>query len=525
MTVFFIIILGFGAVTVFYQFLWQQQLLIVQADRREKARFYLDSVVNLALQKFDGDDKFADDILVSNLPENSKECFGKISFKNGSVNNLSNEEPVELPDRRILPGNCALLKAEAHFDGVVVREDVVLGKPPFPYSLASAGPLKTEGPFLLGAIQDLADLEKTGYEEKLHPSSLASNSSGSPAIQLHGGPIHIKGSVVAPGTIDSAGATIDGMVQPNHRPVALPDIKIEDYDPKDQDYVELRAEHRGEELEGFCRREGDFLCSKPLKLNAGIVYVTGNFTCDAPISGLGCIVVKGKTKIQSANLANLQKLAIVSGGDLEITGGGKSSTRLRGLLYSRGNLTLSDVTVLGSVISGTQDREMKLTNVDVLGTREGVQFSFEVGFSVTTQVTMPADPRGGVPASTLRLKQRKDAKSGEMRAARPSDFLGADGKSVLVMQGGQWTIPDNRLDDFFELVDAGTGKEVTPKTDIGNLKVLLDPVRLLCSDVATAANKVLERSDAVMSKGSLDLDLNRFLRLSDKLKVVYRSST
>ncbi len=521
-------LLGVSAQTAFVLYLAKQSEATLQADRREKSEYYLDGVVMSLMQKLSIDDSFGthgEELRLEHLAEHSEQCYGLISFKGGSRNNLAGDEAVRLGERS-LPEHSVYVVAEAHFDGVELRQELILAKPPFPYALASSGPLKTQGAFLLGSVNDETDLGEPDFEKKLRPSSLASNSKGNPAIELIGSPVHITGHVLAPGKIVAPGAKIDGQLQENHRPVALPDIQLGEYDPKDRPVVvNLDDTYHGEILKGFCRRSGSFRSEKPLKLEAGILYIDGDFDCNGPIEGVGALVVTGNARIKSLDLSALRKLAVVCGGNLEITGGGKESTRLRGLLYAKGNLSLARVTVVGAVIAGgSNDRELKLDNVNVLGSKDGVQFNFEVGFSVPTQVTIPGDTFAGVPDRTLRLRQRKDPKSGEMRATRPSDFLGADGKSVLIQQAGQWTIPSNLLDDYFEFVDANTGLEVSPKKDLQNLVTSNRHAQLLSTKLANAASEALESSNTVVSKGSLNLDLNRFLRLSDQLKIVYRTA-
>ena len=122
-------------------------------------------------------------------------------------------------------------------------------------------------------------------------------------------PSGFTGNLVSPGKISAGGSQVDGQIEEDHRP--LPEIPVTDLDPAGKPLLRtLDAEVSGE-IAGFARRSGD------LRMG-GDLYVSGS------LSGLGVIVVAGRTTLSSVSLKSLQQVALVSRGDLTVTGQGQA---------------------------------------------------------------------------------------------------------------------------------------------------------------------------------------------------------
>ena len=159
-------------------------------------------------------------------------------------------------------------------------------------------------------------------------------------------------------------------------------------------------------------------------------------------------------------------------------------------------MTLSDVTVVGAVIAG--GTKMQLHNVNVFQNPKGVQFEFEQGFVGRDEsVGMRAlgvDPRFVV----VKLKKISG------RPARPSDFA-----------------PPRVFDPNQDLVAVYQGTEdvagpVSQYTGSGS-----PGGRFLAALQKQIPNTPIESGNSI-SGGKINLDLNQFLKLADKIKLVYR---
>jgi hypothetical protein len=199
-----------------------------------------------------------------------------------------------------------------------------------------------------------------------------------------------------------------------------------------------------------------------------------------------------------------------------VNGSGQSRSKLVGLLVSRGDLSLSGVTVVGAVIcAGDAGRTLTMENVNVFGSPKGLQFEFAMGWGgVATSYGMErssADGEGGL----VRLKQVDDAAvPGGKRDAMPADFVGRYDAAQ----------PDKPLlkESDFEVVPAGGGEPITLET----AQIPFEDEELnqnLLNALQTESRVQAQApSGGGVSMGKLSLDLNKFLRIGDTLQVVYR---
>lgn len=87
----------------------------------------------------------------------------------------------------------------------------------------------------------------------------------------------------------------------------------------------------------------------------------------------------------SSNLGSDSMCALVSGGDLSITGSGAESSQFRGLVYGTGDVKVSDITVVGSLT--TLERasggagSMSVERANLVYDPEAVDFTMKDQFS------------------------------------------------------------------------------------------------------------------------------------------------
>jgi hypothetical protein len=255
--------------------------------------------------------------------------------------------------------------------------------------------------------------------------------------------------------------------------------------------------------------------SGPLKLEEAILYVNGDLRVDGQLSGKGALFVRGNVVVESTSLGALDEVALIAGGSLRVSGSGQNRSKLVGLLVSCGDLSLSDVTVVGAVVcTGDSTRTLTMENVNVFGSPKGLQFEFAVGWGVDTSYRFEASPRIG-GGGLVRLKQVDDAAvPGGKRDAMPADFVGrydsAHPEAPLLGES-----------DFEVVLEDG---RVTTLVAAG-ISFSRDELQ---AQLVSALNSATVRAAAGASgalgllQGKLSLDLNKFLQVGDTLQIVYR---
>jgi hypothetical protein len=209
-------------------------------------------------------------------------------------------------------------------------------------------------------------------------------------------------------------------------------------------------------------------------------------------------------------------VALIAGGSLRVNGSGQSRSKLVGLLVSRGDLSLSGVTVVGAVIcAGDAGRTLTMENVNVFGSPKGLQFEFAMGWGgVATSYKVEPDPTIG-EGGLVRLKQVDDASApGGKRDAVPADFVGRFDAST---PGAPLLLPTD-----FEVVPVNGGNPTT--LEAAGISMQTGPAydglfRALQEKTQTEA---APQPQGAFSQGQLSLDLNKFLRVGDTLQVVHR---
>ncbi len=306
-----------------------------------------------------------------------------------STNNLNRESSTPGWDGQVVPGSAAHLVARAVYRGVERKVEAVVAVPAYPYVLATAGPFRSDGGLTVGSLTDPGELAGELDLKRLQKGRLASNSRSAEAFRLGPG-THIVGDVTAVGSVrlDPLGK-VDGQVTNNAEAVAIPRIPLDGYDPElsGKPGVQSLAEATtgSLSLEGYCKRSGSLHVKGPLRLKGAVLYVAGDLVVDGGIQGKGCLVVEGSTTLGGGSqLASDNVAALLSRGDVTLKGGGSF---FQGLVYTEGNLTAQDVTLLGTLIANSP---------------EGSQVEPAVTLCNSTVVSSPSTAKVVVPLQDTR---------------------------------------------------------------------------------------------------------------------------
>jgi len=461
----------------------------------------------------------ATDVLkVPQLASDSAGSEGVVAFTTSTTNkdrslslNRFGMEPAPTATGLNLPENSVHIVAV----GTHATVEGILAVNPFPFAIASTGPLFSSGPFLVGSLDDPAALDNaTDLQKALKRGSVLSNAAGN-SISFSGGPVHITGDVVCVGTANvGSSVTVDGEVKENRQPKPIPEFKLSDFDTAAKDGVRiLETTHltQPEAFEGYVRAAGDVQVDGKLDLSEAIVYVDGSLVVRGQLTGRGALFVTGDVTLESTSLGALDEVALISGGSLRITGKSKEQSRLAGLLVSKGDLSLSGVTVVGAVVAaGGPERQLRFDNASVYGSPKGLDFEFDLGWGRTTTFSTSGGGFSGNPPREIRLARIVDSKTGDNRELSPADILARN--------------PPTLVPGDFEAYDKATGN-----------KIDLDPFewnQITQSDAKFISNfgkfrDIVEnqknsQSTAFTANGKLTLDLNKFLRTGDTLQISYR---
>lgn len=274
---------------------------------------------------------------------------------------------------------------------------------------------------------------------------------------------------------------------------------------------------RDSAIKGYARCDGNLRVAGPLQLEEAVLYVDGDLRVDGQLSGKGALFVRGNLVVESTALGALDEVALIAGGSLRVSGSGQSRSKLVGLLVSRGDLSLSGVTVVGAVIcAGDAGRTLTMENVNVFGSPKGLQFEFAMSWGgVATSYTVTRPIADGGDTVTVRLVQLPDASAPTgKRDAKPADFVDR-------YDAAKPNEPLLRESDF-EVVPAGGGEPIT--LEAAKIQFFDDELQAqLVEDLDSITSQAArQQNSSAYSRGKLSLDLNKFLRVGDTLQVVYR---
>jgi len=497
-----------------------------QATRTEQyeiALRYAKNAFQLGLVHLRQDPQWHDTLEVPRLPEEKLPASARIHFDptipDFSSNRFDQDGFNTTHTGLQQPGHSIHLLSVGRCSGTRAIVEGIIAVKPFPYAIASSGPLVTSGAFVAGSIDDPSVLpsvvdDPIALQKALKRGSLLSNAS----LSLSGSPVRVTGDVVCAGTASlGPGVVVEGQVREHRDPKPIPSFTLSQFDTAEKPGVRiLETNHltQPDDFEGYVRGSGPVIIDGALRLSEAIVYIDGDLTVRGPLAGRGALFVTGNVVLESTSLGALDQLALIAGRGLTLRGTSQSTSRLVGLLVSLGDLSLSDVTLVGALLcAGDHNKTLKLHNVAAYASPKGLQFEFALGWGVPTQYQAPPDPISGTGGGLVRLAQVTDPDSGEKRNATPADFVGR-------YDASHPNAPLLRASDFEVVLADGS---VTTLAGAGipfNNNKLKD--NLMDAMNSAARHQAQAAADQTVSEGKLSLDLNKFLRVGDSLQVVYR---
>ncbi len=347
-----------------------------------------------------------------------------------SYNNLGRDVPAVGPNYEV-PSDTVQLQAVGTCHSTRCLIEVLLHCPPFPFVISSTGTFKSSGSLLVGRLNPEKGLSALNPQDLL-PGHIATNGSDKESIQLSGGAI-VTGDVQTVGGVKiDPGAQVGGEVRKDAAPVRIPPINLADYKPE-----EARSETIAEGnlkapvLDGYYIRNGRLDVTDGLELNEGVVYVDGDLNVDGGVRGRGALIVTGTTNITGGvELSTDNRVALLSGGDVKIKGNTKESSSFRGLVYTGGDFTASDVSVVGTFV----------------GNKSGDGSKLEL--HEARMIQEPGAIQVGLPAYTMAFDFVKEVRTAEV--APPPGGSWADAQFRFTTATGQVKTQPVENQDVFE---------------------------------------------------------------------------
>jgi hypothetical protein len=485
-----------------------------RSSRVVRARLLAEAAVTQAISALQNDADYGSggESLEVRLPGNPDGSLGRLSFDSGSdaysTYNLTADTSHPGFQGRLVPAHSVHLVGEGSCLGIKRRVEAIVSLPPYPYAIASSGPIQSEGELLVGS---LSGQESSGpiTADDLYPAHLASNDPMESSVTL-GPRSTVIGDIRSVGGLKlSEGVVVKGQTLSYGEPVALPQIPLADYDPEggQSGYQVVPSEVSDTTIEGTARSQGDLTVYGGLTLQQGKLYVNGHLTVRGPISGQGLLVAKDGATIYTGARISGGQAVLLSGGDVLIEGGGPLGSFFQGLVYSEGAFEARDITVVGSFIARGDGASVKLSNSRVLGD-SGVTawqptlahtFYFVCGSTADEPAVLVPGPTQDSFAIHVRL------------------VSGRSGALAL------------------EVDDPSTGETVTfnsMSSAARQLAVLANDIarsvggqehpgngRNLVSNVDSLESSLRSLADHLAAEGEDGFDLNQFLGVADRLRV------
>lgn len=463
-----------------------------------------------------------------------------------SYNNHQGDAVVVCGEHRC-PKNGLFISSVGHCNGVTRSVSAVIVAAPFDYALAATGPVRSRRGMVLGSVPKGYDLSKPLETDKLEAASLltiSKDDAEGAAINLDG-PCTLVGDLKAVGTIKLPPNTkpSKGKEMPNSDPEDIPDIPLSNYDFAPDLKPLVIADSQQKTTQSY----SGLVSWKPkgtealefqngLELNGATLRFKGDVTIKGGIKGQGAIICDGKLTITGTNeLRADNQVALLAGGDINIIGQGQSQSNIQGLVYSRGEhgVNIDNATVLGAVIAAGKDAGgggAKIVVEEGRIAQTGLNGKLSIdqgwtGYDPKTGITTDGGfATGSGGPATLKLAPIVGGDGTIIFEPKPKDLL-ANGMLDL-NSASAFTVEDK------------TGKYFPASITEPKLRLALEAKGF----VVDPGGKVQPRVDSVKSevdgiskvnlgdgttkpdpsRASFKLDLNQFLKTTDRLRIVWK---
>ncbi len=426
------------------------------------------------------------------------------------VNNLAGSARLEG-----CPTGCAMLTSTGEHRGVKSTLRCTIAAPPFPYAIASTGPIRSTGGLTMGAIPPGFDPRNGLDVSRLQKAEMITQSEddGSPALLL-------QGQCTLVGKAKSAGTA---QVPPQETCEVLEDVQ-EDSVPRIP-LAELAQEgtiltltqptyNALEKLAGQYQFSGPRLHFRQgLQLNGATLRIQGDLVIDGPVSGIGALVVDGDVTLNGgAELSADNQCAILASGDVAVVGRGRDTSFFQGLIYAAGDggLRLQDCTVVGTVLNAGDNAPMQVDRAAVAFNPAVLNFAVDLsatGASDQDSLT-GARLKQPLPLSSFYRDGAWDIPSNVRPNSTPEDPYPLSPLEQHLLPHLEFRFDGAWYADRQAALDAGMSS-LTVQTAIG-----------LAAD--TYLRRLHEVSHLTPSSSALNfrLDFNRYLQTSGRLHIV-----
>ena len=271
-----------------------------------------------------------------------------------SVNNIRGDAPIGE-----CPQGMMLLDCSGYYRGVTARKLCWVAAPPFPYALASSGPIRSSGGLTMGAVPAGFDPSQGLDVSKLERAEMMTQGrdDASGAALVLRGESTLVGTARSAGSVDLADTVeVRGEVVANSTAESVPRIPLSELAPEGEVFA-IRSSNFGqlEKVAGQLEYSGAQLhYQQGLELQGATLRVRGNLVIDGPLTGIGALIVDGNVTIRGGGgLSADNQAAIIAGGGISVVGSSQESSYFQGLLYAQGaeGVKLQDTTVVGTVLN------------------------------------------------------------------------------------------------------------------------------------------------------------------------------
>lgn len=288
-----------------------------------------------------------------------------------STNNIEGPDSVEGPAGSVVPAASVHLVGVGSADGVTQVVEAYLNVPPFPYAIASSGPVRTQGGVLVAGIKPGQVLGPDPDPADLLPADLLSNATLQDAVYL-GANTTISGNVETAGGVllsDHSSISILGELRQHSGQRPVPEIDTDHFDPqlRGMAYEAVQGDVPPV-VSGAVRSDQSVVANQGLELDGALLFVDGDLSIRGGLKGNGVVVVTGRTTVEGAvDISSAGSVALLSRGQIDLTGQGQHSSRFRGLVYTEQGFRADQVTLEGTlVVAGGQETGVSLKDARML---------------------------------------------------------------------------------------------------------------------------------------------------------------
>lgn len=512
----------------------QHLQLSARAETRQRAVDLARSTASLAISRLCSDPDFGSAAHPGGLlrvpgeqpGEQGLASFEKsVAEQNGvpwSTNNLRSSEAVAGSEERTVPGAAARIVAVGVAGGIRRQVEVVLAVPTFPFALAAAGPVSALHGVTVAGLERVPDAPVHNLEGTVGADML-SNDVGQRAIFL-GRDTRVQGAVQAAGQVqfDSAAPEgsirISGPIRSHADPERIPRMALESYDPirAGRTFLAISSRRLAEGsnvLGGSLRRQGSLEVTGGLHLDSCVLYVDGDLTVQGGISGKGVVVVTGDTTVEGqSEMVAGSGTALLSGGDLRLSGSGAEGSYFQGLVYTQGAFDADRVTLVGTLIAADEEARapVTLSEMRLLHTPDPV-------VRVTTR-TRSAAPASVVDTQSGNIEQNKgwwpDAYNLKVQSNSDGTFTVTLFQWHPVRFDFEPFVARSREEVMTE-VQSRIGSRSAPGGKTEQIQQLLDRLRLPEGSTPDA-----EPTEGTGDAAVVVVDPSSFLKLQERIRVV-----